>query len=235
MTIRNRGKQSCDDKCFASDWQSILTLALDDICYLLSKGYAEPSTIELVGNRYKLNKRQRMALKRVCCSNQAIEKRNNSLIDVDNLKGKIVEIDGFNLLILLESAMSGAFVFKSRDGTYRDISSVHGSYKRVVKTEEAILLIGDVLKSMNVGSVKWYFDRPVSNSGRLKSRIREIAIENKFNWEIDLVFNPDKVLSISNNTIVSSDSWILDNCNSWVNLGAYIIENYLLDCNIIEL
>ena len=72
---------------------------------------------------------------------------------------------------MLESVLSGAYVFKGRDSIYRDISSVHSTYKRVEKTEEAICLVGTVLKEMNVKKVKWYLDEPISNSGRLKTRL----------------------------------------------------------------
>lgn len=107
------------------------------------------------------------------------------------LNDQIIEIDGFNILILLESALSGGYVFKGRDGLYRDISSVHGSYKRVVKTEEAILMIGECLQSLKVQRVKWYLDQPVSNSGRLKSKLLELSGAQAFNWEVELVFDPD--------------------------------------------
>jgi len=106
------------------------------------------SVLQIVGNRYKLNKRQRMAILRVGAAEQDIQLRKSKHLQPSDLKNKTVSIDGFNLLILLESALSGAFIFKGRDGTYRDISSVHGSYKRVQKTEAAIILVGNVLKKM---------------------------------------------------------------------------------------
>ena len=233
MTTRNRGKQSNDDKYFSPKWHPIFTEAINDLCFLLTRGYAENSALQIVGNRYKLNKRQRNAILRISVGEEEIAIRNKSKVSKTALKNEVVEIDGFNLLILLESAMSGAYIFKGRDGLYRDISSVHGSYKRVVKTENAILLVGEVLKKLQVKAVKWYFDQPVSNSGRLKSRLLELSEEHGFNWEVELVFDPDKVLVKSKNIIVSSDGWILDNSEKWFNLGGFLIENYLLDANVI--
>jgi hypothetical protein len=40
----------------------------------------------------------------------------------------------------------------------------------------------------------WIFDKPVSNSGRIRQMILDFALENNMNWEIDLEFNPDKFL-----------------------------------------
>lgn len=234
MTTRNRGKQASDDKWFATKWHPVLKEAVDDLCYLLTRGYAERSALNIVGNRYKLHKRQRMALLRVSCSDQGIQTRNHSRCTEAELAGQVVEIDGFNLLILLESMLSGAFIFKGRDGLYRDISSVHGSYRRVVKTEEAILLMGNILKDLHVKSVKWYLDRPVSNSGRLRQRLLEISRDKDFPWEAELVFDPDKELAKSPHVVISSDGWVLEHVDKWFNLSAYLLEIHLTEANVIE-
>lgn len=234
MTTRNRGKQSSDDKWFAPKWQPVFKEAVDDLCFLLTRGYAESSALQIVGNRYKLNKRQRKALFRISCSDQQIVVRNQSRCKAENLKNEAIEIDGFNLLILMESLLSGAFVFKGRDGLFRDISSVHGSYRRVLKTEYAIILIGNALQELGVGPVKWYFDQPVSNSGRLKVKLLELSENHHFNWKIELVMDPDKILVASNKIVITSDGWILDRVGKWFNLGSYIIETHINESSIIE-
>jgi len=228
---RNRGKQSSDDNYFSSQWHPAFTAAVDDMCYLLSRDYAENSAMQIIGNRYRLNKRQRNAIARVSCSEREITNRLHSELKSTDLARKTLEVDGFNLLILLESALSGAYIFKARDGLYRDISSVHGSYKRVLRTEEAILLVGKVLKELNVKAVKWYLDQPISNSGNLKTRLIELSRNNDFNWEVELVFNPDKVLAESEQVVISSDGWILNRAQHWFNLGAYIIEKHIQSSN----
>ncbi|MEM6377216.1 MAG: DUF434 domain-containing protein [Bacteroidota bacterium] len=233
-TRRNRGKQSSDDQLFAEKWHAKFKEAVDDLGFLLSRGYGENSSLQIVGNRYRLNKRQQSAIARISCSQQQIWNRNKSELKANDLKGQTIEIDGFNLLILLESALSGGYIFKGRDGLYRDISSVHGSYKRVVKTEEAIVSVGTCLKSFDVKFVKWYLDQPVSNSGRLKSKLLELSGIHAFNWEVELVFDPDKVLAKGKNIVVSSDGWILDHAERWFNLGAFLIEQHHDKFNVIE-
>ncbi|WP_215224029.1 DUF434 domain-containing protein [Echinicola shivajiensis] len=231
--LRNRGKRSSDDKWFADKWHPIFKEAVNDLCYFLSRGYAERSALQIVGNRYKLNKRQRKAIYRMSCSDEQVALRTRSSCNVGSVKHEEVEIDGFNLLILLESILSGAYVFKGRDGLFRDISSVHGSYRRVLKTESAIILVGNALKELEVGPVKWYFDRPVSNSGRIKTKLLEISDNNGFNWEAELVMNPDKVLVTSSKIVITSDGGILDHVGKWFNLGAYLIDNHINHPNII--
>ncbi|MFK7970185.1 MAG: DUF434 domain-containing protein [Bacteroidia bacterium] len=227
MPTRNRGKESSDNKLFAAKWHPVFTDAADDLCFLLSRGYAQNSSLQIVGNRYRLNKRQQDALRRLTASADEVKRRSKSVCEPSVLKGEVLEIDGFNLLILLESAMSGAYVFKGRDGTFRDISSVHGSYKRVQKTQEAILMVGNALQALEVKSTKWYLDQPVSNSGRLKTLLMEISREYGFDWEVELVLNPDTVLVKSDHIVVTTDGWILDNVDRWFNFGAYLFEQGL--------
>lgn len=229
---RNRGKQSNDDKLFSEKWKPIFTKAIDDLSFLYTRGYGEKSALQLVGNRYQLNVRQQKALGRISEAQQDIELRKSKELSIDQLANEKVAIDGFNLLILLESALSGAYVFKCRDNNYRDISGVHGSYKRVIKTEHSLLTIGNTLNDLKVKHVQWYLDAPISNSGRLKTIMRETAEQNNFPWEIFLVNNPDRTLAELDVIVVSSDGWVLNHSARWFNLGAYLLENKISDSTI---
>ncbi|WGD35879.1 DUF434 domain-containing protein [Olleya sp. YS] len=229
---RNRGKNSNDDTLFGSETiQQKLIEAIVDMHYLLTRGYAEKSSLQLVGNKHRLTVRQQQAVRGMSASQQQIERRQYHEISFDNLDTQTIIIDGFNLLIILESALSGAYVFKGLDNCYRDLSGVHGTYKRVQQTENALLLVGNLLKNHDV---IWIFDKPVSNSGKLKTMLREIAEEHHFNWEVILENNPDKVLAESEHIVVSSDAWVLDRADRWLNLGAYIIEQHISEATIIH-
>lgn len=233
-TSRKRGQHPSDSKLFSKKWRPALTAAVEDLSLLLSRGYGSNASLELVGNRYRLNKRQRLAVLRMSASDEEVQRRKTKECTVDDLVDQPIAIDGFNLLVLLESALSGAFVFRCRDGLYRDISSVHGSYKRVVKTEEAILLVGDTLKQLQTGPVLWLLDSPISNSGRLKTLLYELSTAHAFPWEVELVFNPDKVLAESEAVVISSDGWILDQTSRWYNLGARLIGEHLAAENVLD-
>ena len=233
MPPRNRGKHPNDDKLFNQKWRPILKEAVIDLSYLLTKGYGINSALQLVGNRYRLNTRQQKALMRLSANRTKLAQRQAKALSPTLLQGRTVQIDGFNLLILLESALSGAYIFKCLDQTYRDISSVHGSYKRVTKSEEAIIMVGQTLADLAVTKVQWLLDAPVSNSGRLKTKLLEIATIHNFPWEVQLVNNPDADLVISQEIVITSDAWILDGCQTWFNLGAYLIDKKLLAANLI--
>ena len=175
-----------------------------------------------------------MAINRISCTELQREIRINTLITPTELKNKSISIDGFNLLILTESILSGGYILKSRDGVYRDMCSVHSTYKPVEKTEISIKLIGRVLNELEVGATNWYLDRPVSNSGKLKSLLLKFSIENNLQWDVSLAFAPDKILAGKEDVIITSDGWILDNVKQWFNLPEYIIKNYVEEVNIVE-
>ncbi|NML70651.1 DUF434 domain-containing protein [Chryseobacterium sp. RP-3-3] len=236
MNNRNRGKNTGDDVLFGSQKQlDKLKMGVQDMLYVLSRGYPEKASSELVGNRYKLKTRQIQALRGASASGQQIENRKLKQLEVSDLKGKILYLDGFNVLILMESLLSGAYVFKGADGCFRDLSGVHGTYKRVNQTQRAIELVASFFQKTEVQKLVWIFDKPVSNSGRIKEIVLDYAKENKLNWEAGLEYNPDKFLAENSEIAVSSDAWILDHCQKWFNLIAYLIKEEKLDVNLIKM
>jgi hypothetical protein len=208
--------------------------AVSDLSWLMGRGYAATSALTIVGDRYSLHARQRMAVARASCSEASLTKRSISLIPTDQLRGQPLLIDGFNLLISIESALSGGVILQCRDGCYRDIASVHGSYRSVEETERALVLIGETLVRLAPSDVTWVLDQPVSNSGRLRARMLECAVTQGWSWKVELAMSPDKVLMSSSDVAVTSDSTILDNAERWTNIAALVIENELTDLWIVD-
>ncbi len=223
----HRGPHPADAKLFAPAAIANLKLALADFSLLLTKGYAEKSALKLVGDRFSLTERQRLAIMRSACSDQQLKSRRHRQVELADLAGRLIAIDGYNVLITVEAAMSGAVIFKSRDGCLRDLASIHGTYRKVTETIPAVQLIGKFLKEHNVDNCLWLLDSPVSNSGRLKTLIGELARKNNWDWEIKLLISPDAELAKTDMVVASSDSAVLDRCKSWVNLARAIIEKKL--------
>lgn len=219
-------KQATDHLLFGEpEAQDKLANALEDMYYLLSRDYPLKASLALAGNRYRLVKRQLQALQGMACSEEEIRKRAAKELSPAALTNQTILLDGFNILILVETVLAEGFVFEGMDGCYRDISSVHGTYRQVQTTEQALIIIGKALQQLQLQQVIWVFDAPVSNSGKLKSSCYEIAGKNHFPWEIILEHDPDKYLINSNDLICSSDAWVLNECKTWFNLGAWIINN----------
>jgi hypothetical protein len=222
-------------KLFAAEKIPDLRRAVADYSLLLTKGYAEKSSLKLVGDRFALTDRQRLAVMRCSCSDEQLISRKSRQLEIGVVAGEAIAIDGYNLLITIEAAMSGGFIFIGRDGCCRDLASIHGTYRKVTETIPAVELIGGFLQQIGVNQVLWLLDSPVSNSGRLKTLIREIAEKNNWNWQIELVTSPDAALIKTSQIVASSDSVVLDDCSKWVNLAGEIIKTRLPNANIIDL
>lgn len=183
--------------------------------------------LKLVGDRYTLTDRQRLAISRAACSDQSNARRAETRVPAEAAAGEDLVVDGFNLIITVEAALSGGVLMLGRDGCIRDLSSVHGSYRSVDETDKAISLIGKSLETLQPKSVAWLLDRPISNSGRLAQRLRDAANENGWNWSVDVLFNPDAEISASNRIVISSDSHVLDATARWVNFNRFLIDKEL--------
>lgn len=231
----HRGPNPADEKLFAPAAIADLRLALADFSLLLTKGYAEKSALKLVGDRFSLMERQRLAVMRSACSDQQLESRKQREIRITDLTGRAVAIDGYNLLITIEAAMSDGVIFKGRDGCLRDLASIHGTYRKVTETIPAVQMIGEFLKEIGTDNCLWLLDSPVSNSGRLKTLIGEIAHKNNWNWRIELLPSPDTELKKTDLIVASSDGVILDYCKRWVNLARAIVETRLQEVQPIDL
>jgi len=213
----------------------VLRAAASDVCWLLDRGYALRSTVELVGNRYSLGSRQRMALSRCVCSQEAATHRASLSLAPEALLGQELWIDGYNVLTVIESALAGGVVLVGRDGCYRDIAGIHRRYRKVKETMPALNLLADTAAHWGVSCCRWWLDKPVSNSGRLKSLILETAAASGWNMTAELVFSPDHVLANTEHPIATSDSVVLDRCQRWVNLSRWIVETHIPNARRVDL
>ncbi|MCG8584817.1 MAG: DUF5616 domain-containing protein [Pirellulales bacterium] len=104
------------------------------------------------------------------------------------------------------------------------MASMHGSYRKVDETIPALRVLGALLAEWNVAECRWLLDQPVSNSGRLKTILLQLADESNWDWQVDLVPDPDRDLIATDQIVASSDSQILDNADRWFNLARLAIE-----------
>ena len=231
----HRGPHPADEKLFGPENIACLKQALADFSLLLSKGYADKSALKLICDRFSLTERQRLAVMRSACPDEQLKDRKNREVKIDSAAAQIVAVDGYNVLITIEAALSGGVIFIGRDGCFRDLASLHGTYRKVEETITAVKLINDFLKEAKISKVIWLLDSPVSNSGRLKTLIQKLAMENNWNCEVRLSVSPDYELIRSDFLVATSDSAILDGCKKWLNLARALIESKLPNSWIINL
>jgi len=206
----HRGPHPEDHRLFAPDQWPALRTAVADLSLLLSRDYAMDSSLKLVGDHFQLDSRQRLAVMRASCSDQSLALRYAHAVPPEQLRGHVLHLDGYNVLTTIESALGHGIVIRGRDGCLRDMASLHGHYKRVAETQPALQLIGQTLADLAIARADFLLDAPVSNSGRLKTIMLQLAAQNHWPWTVTLVPDPDAILARSPHIIATADSVILD-------------------------
>ena len=234
----HRGPHPEDAELFAPAAHAALRAAAGDLSWLLSRGYASPSAVKVVGDRYALNARQRVAVMRCACADAARDARLGRRLSPEALAGRRMLLDGYNVLTTVEAALGGGVVLVGRDLCYRDMASMHGTYRGVEETAPALSLIGDRLAALNVASAVWYLDSPVSNSGRLKGVMADVARQRGWDWQVLLVQNPDAVLlgtAEDDGIVVTADSAILDGRVGWYGLAGDVVRRDVPGAWVVDL
>lgn len=219
---KHRGAHPADHDLFSARWLPALQAAVAELGWHLDRGYAPKSSLMVVGDRYNLRERQRVAVQRSACTTaQRAERAARRAWRAPEL----LWIDGFNALITLEAAMAGGVLLYGQDGALRDMASMHGSWRRVEETIPAAELIGEALIRLGVREARWLFDRPVSNSGRLRGHLEALAERRGWAWTVELVDDPDPILKEVDGVIATADSGILDDCGAYFDLARRVVES----------
>jgi hypothetical protein len=81
----HRGPHPDDAQLFAAEMLPPLRNAASDLSWLLSRGYSSNSALKLGGDRYALRERQRNAVARCACSDDARLRRERSRVELANV------------------------------------------------------------------------------------------------------------------------------------------------------
>ncbi|WP_097006556.1 DUF434 domain-containing protein [Lacrimispora amygdalina] len=223
-TVR-RGYNNEDTIFFLGEKLEKLYQTKEDVPYLLNRGYKIKQASLFVSNHYMLQERQRLVLARAIAKDEDIENRKRKISNKDHLAGSEVYIDGFNAIIPMETMLSASLLIRCMDGTLRDLAGLKGNYRIIDKTEKAIRLILCKLDNLEIRRANIYLDKPVSNSGRLKALILNVAEEYNVDINVELLNAVDKALYGKHN-VISGDSVVIDESISWIPLYNMILEDY---------
>lgn len=228
-----RGFDPEDRSCFSAAALPLLRRAAREIEWLLDRGYARDPVLALVGGHHQLTIRQRQALLRSTASTRQYRHRRETMRPWRDAASGPLLLDGFNLLITLETALSGSLLLMGGDGVIRDLAGLRGTYRLIAQTDMAIDLLGAALDDLAVPEVRILLDQPVSNSGRLRQRILERSAGWPTSIDVALVTDPDPLLA-SGDRIVTADSRLLDACGGWFNLAHRIVGRSIPDAWVVQ-
>jgi hypothetical protein len=190
----------------------VLRQAAIDVRYLVDRGYPKESAVRFVSDHYRLPQEQRFALMRaVVPASLARERRAKKLIvNTHSLKGKALFVDGYNVLIAVESLLERLPVYEGDDGFLRDTRGIFRGYKASEFTVPAISQILDLLASASPYNVEVLFDQQISMSGRLAGLVREMMVKHGLPGTARTARDVDHQLKIAEGIIATGDGNVID-------------------------
>jgi hypothetical protein len=198
--------------------------AAADFRYLLSRGYSRTASLSLVGDRYQLDHTSRQILHRGVFAPEAAHPRRAKLRLLRDLAGQPLGIDGHNVLITLECALRQLPLVAADDGFIRDVGQVSRAFRASPETEQALALLADYLVRQQAGPLSVFYDAPLSFSGELAHRTRELWTARGLAVEAAAVPVPERELLSFPGPIASSDTHLIDARPEVIDLAGEVIR-----------
>ncbi|MGQ9787915.1 MAG: DUF434 domain-containing protein [Candidatus Hadarchaeaceae archaeon] len=144
-----------------------------DLLYLLNRGYPRESAVNFVSNHYRLPLGERHLLARCVFSDEEVREHRRKAVGLAGVRGRRLGIDGYNVLITIESLLMGKRVVLCNDGFIRDLRAIFGKYRVGPVTPRATAELTGVVARAEPREVVVFFDKQVSRSGELAAEIRD--------------------------------------------------------------
>lgn len=144
--------------------------------------------------------------------------RRGKRIAASDLSGRTVSIDGYNVLITVESLISGAPVYLCDDGFLRDTRGIFRRYRSSDHTTLALHEIFSILKESKVSMAEILFDQQISRSGDLATRIRDMMADYAVFGCATTAKDVDRRLKLVDHPVATGDGAIIDEASEVVDL-----------------
>ncbi len=201
-----------------------------DLKFLLNRGYRKKVALNLVANKYLLNRDARNFLVRKVYSNEKITERLLKIVNIVNIRNKTVFIDGYNVLITVESISNHDYdsIVICDDGVLRDINAVFGKYKISSSTEVALNNIISILHKNDPACINFLYDSPVSKSGELakltNNLIKTHGLKGIAVTEKNVDFKLVKLSKKFDGIVATSDGAVMDKVKHVLDIPYWICK-----------
>jgi hypothetical protein len=188
---------------------SEFVLALKDYHYLIDRSYPHSESLKLTGNRYMLNKMQRILLSRGIFRTEEAERRIRKKVSF--FTRPMVYIDGYNVLFTIGNYLLGRPVFISNDTFLRDAGEIHGKIQKGKIFSRSLDLLMTYLEHSGQNEYILLLDQPVTGSDDVRQAINRIMQNSSLPGEARTVPDPDEeLIRLTDGMIATSDSEIID-------------------------
>lgn len=197
-------------------------MAAEDARYLVNRGYPKESAIRFVSDHHSLPEEQSFVLSRVVVSAEAASNRKKKAITIEALQGQKVLVDGYNVLISVESLLGGVPVYRCDDGFLRDTQGIFRSYRTSDLTAPALREILTLLAGAGPASVLILLDQQISMSGRLAALMRETMTKRGLPGTARTARDVDHQLKSSRAIVATADGNVIDAASQVIDLPCEI-------------
>ena len=214
--------------------QKVLKLAAADFLYLMDRSYPRSASLQLVGNRYNLDRLHREVLHRGIFAREEAVRRKSCLVSLEQLNNSRLLVDGHNVLITTESGLAGRPLIAANDGLIRDVAGISHRYRISSLTHEAIDTVFQVLHKYPPKETHFFLDAPIRQSGELAAVLRAALKSWNLVGNAEALKVPESRLIGSEGVVASSDSAVLDGVQQGFDLAATAIKSLPQRVNLID-
>jgi hypothetical protein len=201
-----------------------------DIRSLLRWGYPKFATIGFVSTHSGLSVEERYILTRVIMPPDRIVSRLNKKIACTGIEDRDILIDGYNVLLSVDSLLKKAPMWFCDDGYIRDTRYYFSKAKQVEDIGESLDLVLKFLSEAHLKSVIFLLDAQISRSGELAGLVRrkmnkcgipgDARTSKTADFELKVAGgDPGKSLIIA-----SSDGIVIDSVRQVIDIPACLME-----------
>ena len=215
------------------DYERLRSAAVDFL-YLLDHGYPRSASLQLVGNRYNMDRLHREVIHRGIFAREEARQRRQRLVEPGELVDGQLLVDGHNVLITTESGLAARPLIAANDGLIRDVAGISHRYRISPLTHEAIDNIFRILHNHPPGEILFYLDAPIRQSGELAAILRSALKSWDLTGDAQALKVPEKELIGGKGIVASSDSAILDGVEQGFDLAAVVIKSLPQQGSVID-
>lgn len=171
-----------------------------------------------------MDRLHRNLLHRGIFSQKESSRRRHKLLSVQDIKSANLAIDGYNVVITIESALRGLPLIEANDGVVRDVAEVSSQYKVSETTNQALEILFDLLWHLRPANTLILLDAPISFSGTFASKLREMMKDRQMVGDALAVKVPERYLIGFEGIVATSDSALIDQSEKVVDLAGHIVR-----------
>lgn len=206
-----------------------------DIRSILRWGYPKYATIRFVADHSQLSIEERNILTRIIMPPDRVVSRINKKVACTGIENKDLLLDGYNVLLSVDSLLKKEPMWFCDDGYIRDTRYYFSKSKHAEDIEEALDAILKFISEAHAKSVIFLLDAQISRSGELAGFIRYkmkehgIPGEARTSKTVDFELKADGRDPEKSLIVATSDGIVIDSVLQVLDIPACLMEKMRIE------